>query len=35
VDNLLDHKYLLKGAFFSGASAGRPRTIQAKLEVAF
>src|SRR2546426_1925514 len=25
VDNVLDHKYLLKGAFFSGASVGRPR----------
>ncbi|HWC75139.1 MAG TPA: TonB-dependent receptor [Gemmatimonadales bacterium] len=27
VDNLFDHKYLLKGAFFSGASVGRPRTL--------
>src|SRR5439155_1703137 len=25
VDNVFDHKYLLKGAFFSGASVGRPR----------
>jgi hypothetical protein len=33
VDNLFDSKYLLKGAFFSGASVGRPRSIQAKVEV--
>jgi len=33
VDNVFDTKYLLKGAFFSGASVGRPRSIQAKLEV--
>jgi TonB-dependent receptor-like protein/carboxypeptidase family protein len=31
VDNLFDHKYLLKGAFFSGASVGRPRTVQIRL----
>jgi hypothetical protein len=35
VDNVLDKKYLLKGAFFSGASVGRPRTIQARLNLAF
>jgi outer membrane receptor for Fe3+-dicitrate len=33
VDNLFDKKYLLKGAFFSGASVGRPRSVQAKLDV--
>jgi len=33
VDNAFDRHYLLKGAFFSGASVGRPRTIQAKLTV--
>jgi outer membrane cobalamin receptor len=33
VDNLLNHKYLLKGAFFSGASVGRPRTVQVRLNV--
>jgi outer membrane receptor protein involved in Fe transport len=31
VDNVLDHKYLLKGAFFSGASVGRPRTVVVRL----
>ncbi|HEV2642262.1 MAG TPA: TonB-dependent receptor, partial [Candidatus Elarobacter sp.] len=34
VDNLFDKKYLLKGAFFSGASVGRPRTIQLRLNIA-
>ncbi|HTR21961.1 MAG TPA: TonB-dependent receptor, partial [Gemmatimonadales bacterium] len=34
VDNLLDHHYLLKGAFFSGASIGRPRTVQFRLNIA-
>jgi hypothetical protein len=33
VDNIFDKKYLLKGAFFSGASVGRPRTIQVRLNV--
>jgi outer membrane receptor protein involved in Fe transport len=33
VDNLLNHKYLLKGAFFSGASVGRPRNIQVRLNL--
>ena len=33
VDNLLDHKYLLKGAFFSGASVGRPRSVQVRLNI--
>jgi TonB-dependent receptor-like protein/carboxypeptidase family protein len=31
VENLFDHKYLLKGAFFSGASVGRPRTVEIRL----
>jgi hypothetical protein len=34
VDNVFDKKYLLKGAFFSGASVGRPRTIQFRLNIA-
>jgi outer membrane cobalamin receptor len=33
VDNLLNHKYLLKGAFFSGASVGRPRTVAVRLNM--
>jgi hypothetical protein len=33
VDNVLDQHYLLKGAFFSGASVGRPRSVQAKVTV--
>jgi outer membrane cobalamin receptor len=33
VDNLLNHKYLLKGAFFSGASVGRPRSVQVRLNL--
>jgi hypothetical protein len=35
VDNILDKKYLLKGAFFSGASVGRPRSFQARVNLAF
>jgi hypothetical protein len=35
VDNLLNKKYLLKGAFFSGASVGRPRSIQIRLKASF
>ncbi|GEM_PF-264057 len=34
VDNLFDDRYLLKGAFFSGRSVGRPRTFQVRLNVA-
>ncbi|HJP60013.1 MAG TPA: TonB-dependent receptor [Gemmatimonadaceae bacterium] len=34
VDNILDKKYLLKGAFFSGASVGRPRMFQLRLNIA-
>jgi hypothetical protein len=33
VDNVLDHKYLLKGAFFSGASVGRPRSVQLRVNI--
>jgi outer membrane receptor for Fe3+-dicitrate len=33
VDNLFDHNYLLKGAFFSGASVGRPRSVQFRMNV--
>ncbi len=33
VDNVLDAKYLLKGAFFSGASFGRPRTFNVRMTV--
>src|SRR2546430_2323141 len=33
VENVFDHKYLLKGAFFSGASVGRPRSVQLRLNV--
>jgi len=35
VDNLFDQKYLLKGAFFSGASVGRPRSVQLRLSMAY
>lgn len=31
VDNALDRKYILKGAFTSGPSIGRPRSIQLKV----
>jgi outer membrane receptor for ferrienterochelin and colicin len=33
IENVFDKKYLLKGAFFSGASVGRPRNIQLRLNV--
>ncbi|HEY7237450.1 MAG TPA: TonB-dependent receptor [Gemmatimonadaceae bacterium] len=33
IENIFDKKYLLKGAFFSGASVGRPRSIQLKVNV--
>ncbi len=33
VDNIFDKKYLLKGAFFSGASVGRPRSIQLRINL--
>lgn len=34
IDNILDKKYLLKGAFFSGASVGRPRMFQFRINIA-
>ncbi len=34
VENIFNKKYLLKGAFFSGASVGRPRTLQFRLNIA-
>src|SRR5438128_441528 len=33
VENLFDHKYALKGPFFSGAALGRPRTVQLRLNL--
>ena len=33
VDNIFDKRYLLKGAFFSGASVGRPRTIELRVDL--
>ena len=33
VENVMNNHYLLKGAFFSGASVGRPRSIQLRLNV--
>jgi outer membrane receptor for Fe3+-dicitrate len=33
VENLLDRRYLLKGAFFSGAQVGRPRSVQFRVNV--
>jgi hypothetical protein len=33
VDNLFNLQYLLKGAFFSGASVGRPRSVQLKVNL--
>ena len=33
IENLFDKKYLLKGAFFSGASVGRPRSVQFRVNV--
>src|SRR5260370_6047702 len=34
VDNVFNLKYALKGPFFSGASVGRPRTVQVRLNIA-
>jgi hypothetical protein len=34
VDNALDRRYVLKGAFTSGAAIGRPRTFSMKLSFA-
>lgn len=33
VDNMFDVYYILKGAFFSGESVGRPRTFEVRLSV--
>jgi hypothetical protein len=33
VDNVFDSRYLLKGAFFSGASVGRPRSVQLRVNI--
>ena len=33
IDNIFDKRYLLKGAFFSGASVGRPRMFQFRLNI--
>jgi hypothetical protein len=33
IENIFDKKYLLKGAFFSGASVGRPRSIQLRMNL--
>ena len=33
LENAFDHQYLLKGAFFSGASFGRPRSVQLRVNV--
>ena len=33
VDNLFNKAYLLKGAFFSGASVGRPRSVQLRMNI--
>jgi len=33
VENLFDHKYALKGPFFSGAALGRPRSVQLRLNL--
>jgi len=33
VENAFDHQYLLKGAFFSGASFGRPRSVQLRVNI--
>jgi hypothetical protein len=33
VENVFDHHYLLKGAFFSGPSVGKPRNVQLRVNV--
>jgi outer membrane receptor for ferrienterochelin and colicin len=33
VENVFDHKYALKGPFFSGASLGRPRSVQLRVNI--
>jgi hypothetical protein len=34
-DNVFNHKYILKGAFTSGPSIGRPRSLQLKVDVGY
>ncbi len=33
VENVVNKKYALKGAFFSGASVGRPRSVQVRVNI--
>jgi outer membrane receptor for ferrienterochelin and colicin len=33
IENLFDRKYALKGPFFSGASLGRPRSVQLRVNI--
>ena len=33
VENVFDKQYLLKGVFFSGASVGRPRSVQVRMNI--
>jgi len=33
IDNVLNDHYLLKGAFFSGAAVGKPRTVELRVNV--
>jgi outer membrane receptor protein involved in Fe transport len=35
VNNVLNDHYLLKGAFFSGASVGRPRSVELRVSVGY
>lgn len=35
VNNVFDNHYLLKGAFFSGASVGRPRSVELRVSVGY
>lgn len=35
VENAFNKQYLLKGAFFSGASVGRPRSVQVRVKATF
>jgi len=33
IENVFDHKYALKGPFFSGAALGRPRSVQVRVNI--
>ena len=35
VENAFNKQYFLKGAFFSGASVGRPRSVQFRIKATF